>query len=181
MKRVLIGAWRHYRDLPLWAQVVIILLTIGLIGSVAGGDPERQQVAASAPGPVEEQLPRASTTTTERLPPTTSTTAPVATTSAATQPPTTVVPPVVTTIEARADSLPPLTPSPTAATGESDTVPTGCHPSYTGACLPPDASDVDCAGGSGNGPVYATEKGFGVVGPDVFDLDRDGDGIACES
>lgn len=54
----------------------------------------------------------------------------------------------------------------------------GCHPSYTGACLPIGASDVDCAGGSGNGPAYSGR--VQVVGPDVFDLDRDGDGIGCE-
>ena len=28
-----------------------------------------------------------------------------------------------------------------------------CDPNYTGACVPI-ASDVDCAGGSGNGPAY---------------------------
>ena len=53
-----------------------------------------------------------------------------------------------------------------------------CHPSYAGACLDPGASDYDCAGGSGNGPKYTGR--VTVVGPDVFDLDRDGDGIGCE-
>ena len=53
-----------------------------------------------------------------------------------------------------------------------------CHPSYTGACLNPNASDYDCAGGSGDGPYYTGP--VGVVGPDVFDLDRDGDGLGCE-
>lgn len=56
--------------------------------------------------------------------------------------------------------------------------PSNCHPSYTGACLDPNASDYDCIGGSGNGPKY-TGKVY-VVGPDVFGLDRDGDGIGCE-
>jgi endonuclease YncB( thermonuclease family) len=53
-----------------------------------------------------------------------------------------------------------------------------CHPSYQGACLDPNASDYDCAGGSGNGPLYTGP--VRVVGPDDFDLDRDGDGYACE-
>ena len=54
-----------------------------------------------------------------------------------------------------------------------------CHPSYEGACLDPNASDYDCAGGSGDGPKYT---GFvQVVGPDVFGLDSDGDGLGCES
>ena len=54
----------------------------------------------------------------------------------------------------------------------------GCHASYEGACVPI-ASDVDCAGGSGNGPAYVRGPVY-VVGPDVYGLDRDGDGIACE-
>lgn len=53
-----------------------------------------------------------------------------------------------------------------------------CHPSYTGACVP-FASDVDCAGGSGNGPAYVRGP-VQVVGEDVYGLDRDGDGTACE-
>lgn len=53
-----------------------------------------------------------------------------------------------------------------------------CHPSYTGACLDPNASDYDCAGGSGNGPLYTGP--VQVVGPDDFDLDRNGDGYGCE-
>lgn len=53
-----------------------------------------------------------------------------------------------------------------------------CHPSYEWVCVPY-ASDVDCAGGSGNGPAYVSGP-VKVVGPDVYGLDRDGDGIACE-
>ena len=52
-----------------------------------------------------------------------------------------------------------------------------CHPSYD-PCVPI-ASDVDCAGGRGNGPVYVRGP-IRVIGPDVYRLDRDGDGIACE-
>ncbi len=53
-----------------------------------------------------------------------------------------------------------------------------CHPSYEGACVPI-ASDVDCEGGSGNGPEYVRGPVY-VVAPDDYELDRDGDGIACE-
>ena len=53
-----------------------------------------------------------------------------------------------------------------------------CHPSYVGACLDPNASDYDCIGGSGNGPKYTGR--VKVVGPDVFRLDADHDGIGCE-
>ncbi|WP_210405405.1 excalibur calcium-binding domain-containing protein [Rhodophyticola sp. CCM32] len=54
-----------------------------------------------------------------------------------------------------------------------------CHPSYQGACLPVNGPDVDCAGGSGNGPIYVRGP-IRVVGSDPYRLDRDGDGIACE-
>lgn len=53
-----------------------------------------------------------------------------------------------------------------------------CHSSYTDGCVPI-ASDVDCGGGSGNGPAYVWES-VTVVGPDVYDLDGDGDGVGCE-
>lgn len=53
-----------------------------------------------------------------------------------------------------------------------------CHPSYSGACVPI-ASDVDCAGGSGNGPAYVRGP-VRVIGRDVYGLDRDKDGIGCE-
>ncbi|GGE95321.1 G5 domain-containing protein [Mycetocola zhadangensis] len=65
----------------------------------------------------------------------------------------------------------PPAPAPPAAGG-------GCHPSYSGACVP-FASDVDCEGGSGNGPEYVRGP-LTVVGPDVYDLERDSDGIACD-
>ncbi|QHC60849.1 hypothetical protein GSU72_14905 [Rathayibacter sp. VKM Ac-2760] len=57
--------------------------------------------------------------------------------------------------------------------------PVGCHSSYAGECVPI-ASDGDCAAGSGNGPVYI-QGPVTVVGPDDYDLDRDGDGIACDA
>ena len=54
-----------------------------------------------------------------------------------------------------------------------------CDANYAGACLDPDALDYDCEGGSGDGPEYTgTVK---VVGDDPYDLDRDGDGVACDA
>jgi resuscitation-promoting factor RpfB len=38
---------------------------------------------------------------------------------------------------------------------------------------------VDCAGGSGNGPAYVSGP-IRVTGDDIYDLDSDSDGIACE-
>ncbi|WOF23224.1 G5 domain-containing protein [Microbacterium betulae] len=54
----------------------------------------------------------------------------------------------------------------------------GCDPNYAEACVPI-ASDVDCAGGSGDGPEYFDGIAR-VIGVDIYDLDRDGDGYACE-
>ena len=53
-----------------------------------------------------------------------------------------------------------------------------CDPNYS-PCVPI-ASDVDCAGGSGNGPAYV-QGPVRVIGTDIYGLDADGDGIGCES
>jgi hypothetical protein len=59
---------------------------------------------------------------------------------------------------------------------EKSTIPSGgsgCDPNYAGACVPTGIGDVDCDQVAG--------KDFFVVGVDVDGLDRDKDGIACES
>ena len=53
-----------------------------------------------------------------------------------------------------------------------------CDINYAKQCVPV-ASDVDCAGGQGNGPAYTTGPIL-VVGDDIYGLDRDKDGVACE-
>jgi len=52
-----------------------------------------------------------------------------------------------------------------------------CNPNYSG-CLDPYASDYDCAGGSGDGPLYTGT--VEVIGYDEYGLDDDGDGIGCD-
>jgi hypothetical protein len=53
-----------------------------------------------------------------------------------------------------------------------------CDPNYSG-CVPM-ASDVDCLGGSvDDGPAYAVGP-IRVIGTDIYRLDTDHDGIACE-
>lgn len=59
----------------------------------------------------------------------------------------------------------------------SISVSSDCHESYSG-CLKSNATDYDCAGGSGDGPYYTGP--VEVFGIDVFDLDRDNDGWGCE-
>ncbi|WP_235497138.1 G5 domain-containing protein [Agreia sp. Leaf283] len=86
---------------------------------------------------------------------------------------TTSVAPVdqVTSVGTRVPPPPAPEPAPVADGG-------GCDSNYSGPCVPI-ASDVDCAGGSGNGPAYVAGPVF-VVGSDIYDLDRDGDGVACD-
>jgi len=54
-----------------------------------------------------------------------------------------------------------------------------CEPNYVGACLDPNASDYDCEGGSGDGPMYTGT--VTVVGEDHYGLDSDSDGTGCEA
>jgi endonuclease YncB( thermonuclease family) len=67
---------------------------------------------------------------------------------------------------------PPLPPPPPPATGPRR----DCQ-SYS-PCLPP-GPDVDCRGGSGNGPRYV-DGPVSVKGSDPYGLDDDGDGVGCE-
>jgi uncharacterized protein YabE (DUF348 family) len=53
-----------------------------------------------------------------------------------------------------------------------------CDPNYSGACVPI-ASDVDCAGGGGDGPAYV-QGPVRVIGTDIYRLDADHNGIGCE-
>src|SRR6187200_1947176 len=65
----------------------------------------------------------------------------------------------------------------TAATADA----VSCTPGYS-PCIPNKASDVDCAGGSGNGPRY-TKPGVTYTvkkGMDRYRLDADHDGKGCE-
>jgi len=52
-----------------------------------------------------------------------------------------------------------------------------CHPSYSG-CLDAYAGDYDCEGKNENGPNYTGR--VQVLGPDVFYLDKDENGWACD-
>ncbi len=53
-----------------------------------------------------------------------------------------------------------------------------CHANY-GGCVPI-ASDVDCLGSNLDGPIFI-EGPVEVLGPDVYGLDVDGDGVGCET
>lgn len=90
------------------------------------------------------------------------------TTSSTAAPSTTAVP---TTVQSSTTST--VQPTTTIAAAGS-----GCDPNYDGACVPI-ASDVDCAGGEGNGPAYVEGPVY-VIGSDIYGLDGNGDGVGCE-
>ena len=87
-----------------------------------------------------------------------------------------------TTRRATADALAPPAPT-TKRSTSAKAAPAGgssgggCDSNYSG-CVPV-ASDVDCAGGSGNGPKFVSGP-IRVVGTDKYGLDNDKNGIACE-
>jgi hypothetical protein len=85
-----------------------------------------------------------------------------------------------TTVRRKRLHTPSKTTPPSPAPSRPAPSPSSCDASYKGACLKPNVSDYDCAGGSGDGPYYV-QGPVTVVGDDHYDLDRDGDGIACES
>lgn len=76
--------------------------------------------------------------------------------------------PAMPRIKVRGTYVPPPKPEPVSS----------CDSNYSGACVPI-ASDVDCGGGSGNGPAYVNGP-VRVEGYDIYDLDADGDGWACD-
>jgi hypothetical protein len=168
------SAWR--KPVGIGAAVVASVL---ILAAIVGGNDD----TPSATGFAADET--TTTTTFEPTSPspttTTTTTATTTTTTTTTTPPppppktTEVVAPPV----AKQPPLPPPPPAPKPAppAPKKPAPPSGCDPNYSG-CVPI-ASDVDCAGGSGNGPAYV-QGPVRVVGSDIYDLDRDGDGTACE-
>jgi hypothetical protein len=169
------GGLERARGLPLWSKVAAAVgVGIFAIGLLAEDPPDEDQAdqadLAVATPTTERQRERETVSTAPSAP---ATTAPPA--------PTTTVDPVslmtdeeLAALDAFLNPPPPTTPAP--APPPPPPAPT-CDPHYTDGCVPID-SDVDCAGGSGDGPSYA---GFArVVGSDPYDLDSDNDGLACE-
>jgi hypothetical protein len=141
-----------------------LLLTIGalLLAGACSDDASDPSAAndASEPFPTPSIEPRA-TSTTEPAPTTTEDPIASLTPEERRQLERFLNPPTTTTTTT---TLPPPPPAPS------------CDPNYSG-CVPI-ASDVDCSGGSGDGPAYTGYTT--VIGSDIYDLDSDGDGQACE-
>jgi hypothetical protein len=128
-------------------------------------------VVAAAPAP-RRQTPTARPTTTR---PTTGLPAP-------TRPPTASAARSTAPAKPESAAAPEAAPKPKpAAAPKTEAAPeppsSGCDPNYSG-CVPI-ASDVDCAGGNGNGPEYVSGP-VKVTGSDIYGLDNDHDGIGCE-
>ncbi len=137
-------------------RIVLLVLCAGAIVTGCGGSGDSSDAKSASVKRL--TVPSTSTSTT-----TTSTT----TTTTTTVPPTTTTQPP-----------PPPTEAPTEPpTAAPPPPPSNCDPNYSG-CVPI-ASDVDCAGGGGNGPAYVSGP-VQVIGQDIYGLDSDGDGIGCE-
>lgn len=153
-----------------WMIAAAVFALIVFLISVSDTDdpPAADNAANTAPATT------TTTTTTTTPPPTTTTTTttppPTTTTTTTPPPPPPPSPRRVVTEEPVPPPPPPPAPKPKPAPS--------CDPNYSG-CVPV-ASDVDCAGGSGNGPAYV-QGPIRVTGDDVYGLDNDGDGVACES
>ena len=146
--------------------------------------------ATPVPTPVRTE-PTVTTAPTVTPPPTATSIPPTATTVPPTAVPPTAVPPTAvpptavppTAVPPTATAVPPTpipptpVPPPPTAAPQTNANAGGCTPGYS-PCIPP-GDDVDCAGGSGNGPRYVRGP-VQVSGSDPYDLDREGDGIGCE-
>lgn len=89
-----------------------------------------------------------------------------------------VTTPPVTEVTAIGTKVIAAAPKPT-TTSTAPAPSSNCSPHYRGACVPI-ASDVDCAGGSGNGPAFVKGPVY-IVDYDIYGLDgNDNDGIGCE-
>jgi hypothetical protein len=170
------------RHKPAWIAGGVV--GVILIASIAG----QEKTAPSADSPIT----RATATATVPSTTTSTTTSTTASSSTAAVPSSSVespVAPVAPPPPATKAAAPPKTTSspkpPTSAPKPppppkpvTTAPPQGnCDANYSG-CVPV-AEDVDCAGGSGNGPAYVRGP-IRVIGNDIYGLDNDHDGIACE-
>jgi hypothetical protein len=163
---------------------------LGVVGAVVGvlvvasalGNGSRDEVPASALSPVATSTAAARATSTAPAAATVDEPAVAPTTRATTRaraasPTTSKQEAKATTATAeRAPRPVPAAPEP-ASVAEPEPESSGCDPNYSG-CVPI-ASDVDCDGGSGNGPAYVSGP-VRVTGTDIYGLDRDKNGIGCE-
>ncbi|GAA3457511.1 hypothetical protein [Dactylosporangium matsuzakiense] len=176
------GPKKHGWYLVLAAAVLGVFVFCGIVVAAAGNQekPSKSQDVArngALGAPVSEvpvspsAAPAVNAQTTTAPPPTTDAPAPTTTTAPA---------PAATTGAKPATKAPTTKPPTTKPATKPTTKPPAqnCNPNYT-PCVPNDPVDVDCAGGSGNGPSYV-QGPVKVIGSDPYGLDTDHDGIGCE-
>ncbi len=157
----LAGATDIYRSWPRWARlgapIAAGILALGLVGSIAGGPEE------SAAGHLtEDSAERDAPTTTERP------RSPATTAAPTTIPPTTAPPTTAPPTTAPPATLPPATVPPTVLPQPVAPAP---EPSAPSASYP----NCSAAKAAGVTPLHVGDPGYAPH------LDRDGDGVACES
>jgi hypothetical protein len=145
------------------ASLLAFFFAIGIVGAAIGGDPSNKSNASGL-------------TTTAAPTPTTTTVAPPPSTTTTTTT-TTTVPAAVAQPKPQPQPQPQPNPQPNPQPQPQPAPQPACDKNYSG-CVPI-ASDVDCAGGTGNGPAYVRGP-IQVIGTDVYGLDNDKDGTACE-
>ena len=115
------------------------------------------------------------------VPPTATPVPPTPIPPTATAVPPTPIPPTATPVPPPPTAVPPTPipppPTPVPAPQPNANAGGGCTPGYS-PCIPP-GPDVDCAGGSGNGPRYV-QGPIQVSGSDPYRLDGNNDGIGCQ-
>ena len=142
----------RYQAWPRWARIAApvsaVVLALGVIGAATGNSGDDKAATAEVLGLVV-------------------TTTPGEASSAYLERPASEIPPNETPISEQTSAEPS---APTTAS------PSDCHPSYE-PCVP-NTSDIDCAGGAGDGPWYTGR--VTVIGPDVYGLDSDRNGVGCD-
>ena len=186
---------RRARRLPVWTWLAGGIVGVGSVVAAANASIDttvqtaggRPATSIGADATVSSTSP--ATATIEPAPAATPTFASVSDPSTTTIPPTTTMPATVPTTTAAPATTTTTTPPPPPPPPPTTTAPTtaavlppiqqsDCDPNYEGACVPI-ASDVDCLGGSGNGPAFVDGPVY-VVGRDIYGLDGDDDGVGCE-
>jgi hypothetical protein len=157
------GPWRRPGVVGWIAIAVVVLVVLVVLANIGGNQTNTVAQRTDAPA--------TTAVTTVTTPPPTTELATTTTAAPTTSPPTTRKPTPTTRYRPPTTRKPPQT---TRAPARN------CDPAYPGRCLQDGIGDYDCAGGSGNGPNYV-DGPLTVRSPDPFDLDRDHDGVGCES
>jgi hypothetical protein len=198
-KGTALGVWQRFRALKWYWQTVAWLVAAPLVLAVfAASKPTGRQgrwwavafvaalawVAAASganSGQEAEVATRASDSrTVGEVGEVASTSAPATPSTTSTS--TTTAPPTTTTVAPTTTTIAPTTTTAVrVVTTQAPVAPVQqCTPGYS-PCIAP-GGDVDCAGGTGNGPRYvagpiSVDQAFG----DIYDLDGDGNGVGCQS